>query len=446
VEALVSAALHRGSSRRWAVAATGLVVAMLSIIGLITLWRRQQRLGAWDAAAVLGVLVATVGHAALACSALFSGGRWPLRQRTAADLLGFAGWLSVAAGVAGATSMSAAAPTPRVVRGVQVNGVLEFFLAAALYSLPGLMLLGLRFVAFAAPARRRARPAGAVEQAPFIIEADARLGAAALVPSWTDAPRPTTPALEERIARFWEEQSAHAEARGRRLYNGDLVRLVSLRSEAQSLHLELGRTCFRDFVGTNLRGAAGETAVDPGERANPLGVSAAVVTRDGYLVLGRRRGELYVHGGFLHTFGGLVESLDRRGDGTVDLEGAIRRELAEEARVEGHEIADVVVTGLVRDRGLMQPELLFDVTTTLTRSALLGRFDPAVADQEHTALECVHDEPGSIVPFLQRSAPVAPVAAAAVLLHGKHNWGIEWFEQSCLLLYGSIPAKEGPAA
>ena len=56
-------------------------------------------------------------------------------------------------------------------------------------------------------------------------------------------------------------------------------------------------------------------------------------------------------------------------------------------------------------------------------------------------MDTVHDEPEGMVAFLQRSAPVAPVAAAAMLLHGRHSWGTDWYEQSCYVLFGELPAK-----
>ena len=34
---------------------------------------------------------------------------------------------------------------------------------------------------------------------------------------------------------------------------------------------------------------------------------------------------------------------------------------------------------------------------------------------------------------------VAPIAAAAMLLHGKIAWGEGWYEQACYLLYGDLP-------
>ncbi|MCH7840915.1 MAG: hypothetical protein IID38_11870, partial [Planctomycetes bacterium] len=130
---------------------------------------------------------------------------------------------------------------------------------------------------------------------------------------------------------------------------------------------------------------------------------------------------------------------DRRKDSSFDLFGGIARELSEELGVQPGDITHSVIIGLVRDRRLQQPELLFDVTLKLTRSQLEGLFDPSLSDQEHTGIEFVHDDPDAILPFVESSSPVTPVAEASLLLHGRHTWGAKWYEQTCFLRYGELP-------
>jgi 8-oxo-dGTP pyrophosphatase MutT (NUDIX family) len=172
-----------------------------------------------------------------------------------------------------------------------------------------------------------------------------------------------------------------------------------------------------------------------------LGISSTVMTRDGFLVFGRRGDRVAFHAGHLHTFGGLLEPSDRNTSGRFDVFGAAIRELVEELGVRRDEVVEFLVTGLVRDRSILQPELLFEANLTLSRAELTARFDPTLPGQEHTGLEFVHDEPEATVAFLRRSTPVAPVAAAAMLLHGRHAWGADWYEQSCYVLYGELPPK-----
>jgi 8-oxo-dGTP pyrophosphatase MutT (NUDIX family) len=304
-------------------------------------------------------------------------------------------------------------------------------------------LLVLRMVSFrAASARPRSTlAADSSSTAPFFIEFVQRFTEDQFSESWNATPRPLTPAIEECIARTWETELALARESERMLYNGDLIRLVEARATPTMLHLELGPTCYRDFLGTNLHHAS--TVLRAGEQhlANPLGISSTVITRDGFLVFGRRSARVAFHAGHLHTFGGLLEPLDRGADERFDVFGAAMRELVEELGIHKDEIAEIVIAGLVRDRSILQPELLFEATLTLSRAELTARFDPTLPSQEHTGLEFVHDEPEGTVAFLRRSTPVAPVAAAAMLLHGRHAWGTDWYEQSCYVLYGELPPK-----
>lgn len=443
VDALVAAHRKGGSVRRVTIAIAAAAIAAATLIAAISLSRvPQARLSLLDGIAVLSVGVAVIGHAGLSLLAGFSGKRWPLREGTAAELLRFAGWMSILGGIVGGASLLQTAPTPRVVRGVQVNGVFEFILAGGLYALPGIMLLGLRLVSVRdlAPSKRRQPPA--VHSAtPFTVAAMGPLAATRLTQTWSDRPRDTTPAIEEHIARTWETQSALAEIDGRRLHNGDLVRMIRAEIRGDALHLELGPTCYRDFVGTNLYAAQVTRRLDTGFLADALGISATIVTRDGFLAYGRRNNSVAFHGGFLHTFGGLVEKSDLHANHVCDLVGAIRRELDEELHLSSDDLRDTVITGLVRDRTLLQPELLFDISTSLSRRELVDRFNTVVEGQEHAAIEFVPDDPDSIVPFLRKTAPVAPIAAAAMLLHGKISWGEAWYEQTCYVLFGEKPVQ-----
>jgi 8-oxo-dGTP pyrophosphatase MutT (NUDIX family) len=448
VDVLVTMKAEAGHARRLGLAVTALLVGVGSLVALASLMRHHRGLSLWDALAVLAVLTAAGGHLALGVQALLSAGHWPMRPRSLAEILRFAGYLSIVLAMLGARNVFDAVPTPRVVRGVQVNGVLEYSVLAMLLAMPGGALLVLRLVAFRPPGsslagagagRRGARATDDSCAAPFAAEFAQRYAKNHLTQNWNPAPRPTTPVIEECIGRVWETELALAREGERMLHNGDLIRLVRSRATPTELHLELGPTCYRDFLGTNLHNTATVLRIGEDHLSNPVGISSTVMTRDGFLVFGRRGSRVAFHAGHLHTFGGLLEPSDRDADGRLDVFAAAVRELCEELRVSGDEIAEVVVAGLVRDRMILQPELLFEATLTLTRAALTARFDPASPDQEHTGWEIVHDEPEAIVPFLRRSVPVAPVAAAAMLLHGRHCWGRDWYEQSCYVLFGELP-------
>ena len=91
----------------------------------------------------------------------------------------------------------------------------------------------------------------------------------------------------------------------------------------------------------------------PSVMANPVGVSPAAETADGYLLLGRRSRSVAYYPNRVHPFAGALEP-----DDGGDLFAAVRREL-DELSLRGDEVAEVRCTGIVEDENLRQPELIF---------------------------------------------------------------------------------------
>ncbi|MCC7291286.1 MAG: hypothetical protein IT449_04385 [Phycisphaerales bacterium] len=327
------------------------------------------------------------------------------------------------------------------------TSLLEFGLRAALFALPGLTLLAMASLLFESRRGRvqRAEALLAVENereagAPFVVQAFGRYAASQVTQAWHDAPRRSPPQVEALIAQTWERKCAEAMEKGVLLYNGELARLLRCQASPTSLHLDLGPGCYRDFVGTNLHHAAEVASYGDDCLGNPCGVSSNVITADGFLLLGRRNDRVAYHPGCLHPFGGALEADDRAAQ-RFDLFSAARRELCEELRLTPDEIRGLTCIGLVRDREMLQPEFLFDAVLTLSLSDVLARFDPLAQHQEHARLESCFDLPEEVIPFLSRSQPIAPIGEGGLLLHGRHEWGMDWYETTCLVLYGEIPPE-----
>ena len=286
----------------------------------------------------------------------------------------------------------------------------------------------------------RQSASGGPDGAPFTVAVAGRYPADAVRVTWKDLPRQTNEALDDAIEKTWREKLDQAQRTGQLLFNGWMARLIELQVDGGMLTLILGPTNYRDFVGTNLYNGHLLTTLGDAFFSNALGTSATVITRDGYLLYGRRSDNVAYHGGYLHTFGGTVDRSDRTPDGTYDLFAAIRRELREELSLTDDEIGEVVCTGLACDHQIHQPELLFDVQMNVTRGELLTRFDDH-ADPEHVAIESCLDEPESIVPFVTSTGLIAPVAVAAMLLHGRGCWGHDWYESTSYVLFGEMPPE-----
>lgn len=281
----------------------------------------------------------------------------------------------------------------------------------------------------------------AVDRLPFHIDAAGRFPPDCVVVDLDPAPRPTTALLEALIAEEWERQLALAHGTDRMLFNGPLLRYVAHAVEPASatdggavrparFRLTVGPTCYRDFVGTNLFNRHRLHEFGWPSFANPIGTTATLTTRDGLICYGRRSQRVSYHAGHVHTFGGALEERDCRADGTIDPFSSLARELLEELGLSPGEYTDLVCTGLVRDKEIHQPEMLFEARLHLTADELGRRWQTAEARDEHDELVTLPDQPEAIVPFIRTCGLIAPVAIGALFLHGLLAWGNAWFQRA----------------
>lgn len=444
--------LATATDRRPVAWPVGVVVASLSvalgaILGLVVLLRRSQVLRLADGFVVLGVSSAAIGLLTLAVLTVMARTGRFARSRESDRLIRLAGWLSVAAGVIGATSAFDTPTRPLPVSGGMSSALFDFVLRACLFTLPAWLLLVLRSVSVAI--RTSAKPGSGKESgrtsmptedgAPFVVDCMQRFDRSQIEQRMTKSVSPMPPALAEYTATYWDTERGKAATQGRTLYNGQLVKLVRSDVRGSILCLDLEKTCFRDFAATNLNASPEKPSFALQHRADALGVSGAVMTSDGFLAWGRRSERVYYHQGCLHAAGGMLEQDDRLDHGRCDLFGCMARELSEELGIGQEDLATMTVIGLVRDKSILQPELLFDVEVNLSRKDLTSRFTPTRSDGEHTAIEFLYDDPEGYMPFLNATNMVTPVAQALLLLHGRLRWGPEWYEQICYALYGDPP-------
>src|SRR5262249_13698340 len=156
----------------------------------------------------------------------------------------------------------------------------------------------------------------------------------------------TLPEVECQIAETWTAATIEAAARGRELFPGAMTRLFGWSADDSTLTLDLGSTDYRTFVGTNLRHPELASMYGREALANPPGVSAAVVTSDGRIVVQRRSEQVFEYPGYFHVCGGNVEPADVVGPTAPGVFASARRELAEELGIAAGEILDLVCLGL----------------------------------------------------------------------------------------------------
>lgn len=450
----VDVLLHRGaelgSGRRTAVIIAAAVLGFGSLIVMAVMTERARDLTLFDGLAVMGVVLAAAGHLTIACLAALAGSRFPIRNRIAADIALWLVAFSLISALAGAGRfLSPVGEGSRLVRGVSVNNAFEFILAAVFFTFPAWALLILRLVSFRENSRspRNATQGGndaewsSTSRAPFLVEFFGPLNSGHVGQSWSAEKRSGSPAVDRAIEQAWQTETALAEASDRKLFDAPLARLVRYQRGESGVLLTLGPTSYREYVGTHVHNVAVVSRAGTPMFADALGVSAILVTSDGRLVLGRRGGQVLHYPGFVHTVGGMVETT---GAGPPPVFDAVVRELHEELSLDREFIRRIVLLGLVRDRSMYQPELIFEVVIACDRAALSEGAARASHGREHDALETLPDDPGRVFPALDRLERITPVAQAAILLHGRAAWGTTWYEQACGLLFGELPRVQKP--
>jgi hypothetical protein len=243
---------------------------------------------------------------------------------------------------------------------------------------------------------------------------------------WSDSPRPTNQQIESIIEAAWDEQTRLAAEQGRRLYNGRLCRLINCETHGPVLQMTLGEVSYKEFVGTNLTNAQLRYIHGPDVLANPLGVSAAVVTSDGYVLLGRRSNKVFSNPGLVHPVGGTVEPPAEAGK-IPDPFQAMKDELYQELALPGEAVKRNICLGGVRAKRVIQPEMVFEVRVDAGVEAVQTGAANAPDASEHDELVAVRDHPGAVVTYIEKNySQLTAVALATLLLHGQRHWGMGW--------------------
>lgn len=207
--------------------------------------------------------------------------------------------------------------------------------------------------------------------------------------------------------------AAAASRPGVRLFDGPMCRLEGLSAEGDHLELALSRTSYKAFMGTNISNAHLADRYGGNCLANPVGLSSALVSRDGFLLLGLRNQSVAYYPGRIHPFAGALEPAD-----DVNVFDEARRELREELALTEEDIEGIGCIGMVEDPALRQPELVFLVRSVLDREQIDSRLDST----EHAGMLAVAPDAGDIQRMLDDSR-LTPVAAGTLMLWSRRMRG-----------------------
>ncbi len=270
---------------------------------------------------------------------------------------------------------------------------------------------------------------------PFEIDAEGRFGPDQVHVQFDKRERPTNDTLDALITAEWDKQIALAREHDRLLFNGTLLRYVDHTVDTDPsgqprFTLTVGPTCYRDFVGTNLFNHHRLAEFGWDHFSNPVGTTATLITADHQICYGRRSAKVSYHANHVHTFGGAFEEADRLPDGTIDPFASVSREIEEELAIGRDELIDLTCVGLLRDKEIHQPEMLFEARLDLDSDEVEARWQKAEGRDEHAGLEFFANEPNAVPQYIQACGLIAPVASGALFLHGLHEWGIEWYQRA----------------
>jgi 8-oxo-dGTP pyrophosphatase MutT (NUDIX family) len=228
--------------------------------------------------------------------------------------------------------------------------------------------------------------------------------------------RKLIPKVESAIEHAWLDAINRP---GIHLFDGPMCRLESLKIIDDQLSLALSRSNYKVFFGTNMNHPEFVDEFGSDVMANPVGVSPALKTSDGFLMLGQRNASMAYYPGRIHPFAGCMEPTD------ANIFTAVRRELAEELSFTPQDISDIRLTGIVEDTNLRQPELIFSVASTLTRQQIEARLDRV----EHLGICAIPATAKNVESTIFQNDQLTPVAVAALLLWGRIHFGERWFQR-----------------
>jgi 8-oxo-dGTP pyrophosphatase MutT (NUDIX family) len=238
--------------------------------------------------------------------------------------------------------------------------------------------------------------------------------------TWSLNTRQIITKVESAIETAWQTALARP---GVHLFDGPMCRLESWTATDDQLNLTLSKSNYKTFLGTNMAHPEFADQFGPQVMANPLGVSPALRTSDGYILLGRRNASVAYYPGRVHPFAGSMEPTD------ADPFAAIFRELHEELSLGENEIRDIRCTGIAQDQSLRQPELIFAAASGRSRAQIEASLDPV----EHHAMWSMPASANAIANATVNDQTLTPVAVAALVLWGRIEFGQNWFDETIRL-------------
>jgi 8-oxo-dGTP pyrophosphatase MutT (NUDIX family) len=147
-------------------------------------------------------------------------------------------------------------------------------------------------------------------------------------------------------------------------FDGTLLSLKGYTADSGSLIFSLARVPFSWYIAT--RDPKFSSHYPQVKRADPVGLTAIIVTSDNGVVIGRRAATADPNPGAIYYVGGMADSGDVDENGSIDLFKAIRREIREEINLEIGLNEPAKIVGMAYDPLYCHPEIFFLLPISLT--------------------------------------------------------------------------------
>ncbi len=246
-------------------------------------------------------------------------------------------------------------------------------------------------------------------------EASVRIHFSGEEPSWPGD-------VQQACEVFWQQVTAANPS----LFDGPVVALKQAGVRRGKLHLTLALTSYKKQLFSNHNAQQWQRQGRAALRANGLGVSAILRLADQKLLLICRSESQGEYPGFLDVVGGHIHPVVHScGKGRPDVFCAIASEIRAELGIAPDEIRALTCIGLIENREILKPELIFSAHIRRDLSTIQKLLPGAAEQNEVSGVESISAHSKQIQRLLEhRSQQMTPTALGCMrlLLQKSGRW------------------------
>jgi hypothetical protein len=151
----------------------------------------------------------------------------------------------------------------------------------------------------------------------------------------------------EHLDKVWDEGFKEAREKGYVLTNGQLARYSGHSIKNGCLTLDVGKTNFKEFIGTNVfLGDGGRLKLQPTQMSNPISVLSTILTNDDNTVVSFRNKSPSYKADFYSLFGRGLREPQELIDGRVHLFNLVKNIVSNELKLSSNDVGDPSLVGL----------------------------------------------------------------------------------------------------